>query len=95
MNVVLSQVFIHFVLLCFVCSRQMGLFKAFSASLKWFNPAALGRGAYLYIVRAIHHNCPVLLIVNIWSRLPQLFGLVPRPLPRLCIWELEGREGLS
>lgn len=42
--------------------------------------------AYLYIICAIHRNCPVLLIVYIWSHLPQLFGLVPLPMSSLCIW---------
>lgn len=48
--------------------------------------------AYLYVVCAIHHHCPLLLIVYIWSRLPQLFGLVPLPVSRLCIWEEEEEE---
>ncbi len=41
--------------------------------------------AHLYVIRAVHHDCPVLLTVYIWSRLPQLFGLVPLPLSRLNI----------
>lgn len=49
--------------------------------------------AYLYIICAIHHNCPVLLIVYIWPCLPQLFGLVPLPLSCLDVWEQKYKEG--
>lgn len=52
--------------------------------------------AYLYVICAIHHDCPLLLIVYIWSRLPQLFGLVPLSVSRLCIWEEEEhKEGIK
>lgn len=50
--------------------------------------------SYLYVICAIHHNCPVLLIVHVWSRLPQLFGLVPLPLSCLYIWKHKHKAGV-
>lgn len=41
--------------------------------------------AYLYIICAVHHNRSVLLTVHVRPRLPQLFGLAPLPLSRLCV----------
>lgn len=40
---------------------------------------------YLYIICAIHHNCPMLLTLYLWSCLPQVFGLAPLPLSRLYV----------
>lgn len=42
--------------------------------------------AHLYVVRAVHHDGPLLLTVPVGSRLPQIFGLVPLPESRLCVW---------
>lgn len=50
-------------------------------------------GAHLYVICAIHHYCLVLLIVDVWSRLPQLFGLVPWALSGLYVCRARGREG--
>lgn len=50
--------------------------------------------AYLYVICAIHQNCPMLLIVYIWPRLPQLFGLVPLPVSCLYVCEQKHKEGV-
>lgn len=53
----------------------------------------LSARAHLYVICAVHHNCPVLLIVYFWSCLSQLFGLVPLPLSCLYVWEQKYKEG--
>lgn len=88
----LPLLYITILLIACLLSRSLHLCVIQWNDLFWDSEQSMS-SAHLYVVRAIHHDGPVLLTVPVGSRLPQIFGLVPLPESRLCVWRQKKIQG--